>query len=87
MYLNIEGYFSLNTILRFYEVKFKPFGHPFLYSGVLLSLLVTHLLTVPEFTSLLIIRSSDLEGLFVWLGFVFSAIEESEITLLLLFIK
>lgn len=89
MYLNLEGYFSPNTNLTFCEVKFKPFGHPFLWDGFLLPLLIIHLLTVPEFTSPPVISSSDLKGfyLFVWMGFFFSIIEKSESILLLLFKK
>lgn len=46
MYLNLEGYFSLRINLKFCEVKFKPFGHPFLYGGFLLPLIIIHFLTV-----------------------------------------
>lgn len=35
MYLTLKGYFSLNINLRFWEVKFKPFGHLFLYGRFL----------------------------------------------------
>lgn len=43
MYLTLEGYFSLNINLRFCEVKFKPFGHLFLYGEFLLPLLIINL--------------------------------------------
>lgn len=75
MYLNLEGYFSLNINLRFCKVKFKPFGYPFLYGGFLLLLLIIHLLTVLGFTSPLVVNSSDLKGffcLFGGLGFFFN---------------
>lgn len=77
MYLALEGYFSLNINLRFCEVKFKPFGHLFLYGGFLLQLLIIHLLTVLEISSPLVISYSDLKGFscfvgaFYWLGFSF----------------
>jgi len=56
MYLNLGGYFSLNINGRFCEVIFKPFGHPFLYDGFLL-LLIIRLLTVLEFNSPSVISS------------------------------
>lgn len=75
MYLTLEGYFSLNINLRSCEVKFKPFGHLFLFGGFVLPLLIIHLLKVLEFISRLVISSSDIKGFFclvgVFVGWVF----------------